>query len=98
MRRLNKKICNVVEVCCIIKESNDGNIVNIMLRPLPTNSPNFGNFDFYFDGCEKWFYKVFIPFIGLDECHLKIKYGGQFLRVVDQHLRRIQVDIKLMFI
>lgn len=44
----------------------------------------FGSFYFYFDGCKKGFINGCIPFVGVDGYHLKTKYDGQLLIVVDR--------------
>lgn len=51
-------------------------------RPTPSIQPRFGSFYFCFDGCKKGFINGCIPFVGVDGCHLKTKYGGQLLIVV----------------
>jgi hypothetical protein len=51
-------------------------------RPNPTLLPRFGSFYFCFEGCKKGFIHGCRPFIGVDECHLKTKYGGQLLIAV----------------
>ncbi|KAK2409855.1 hypothetical protein QL285_045255 [Trifolium repens] len=51
-------------------------------RPNPTLPPRFGSFYFCFDGCKKGFIHGCRPFIGVDGCHLKTKYGGQLLIAV----------------
>src|SRR3954471_20018392 len=66
-----------------LKIFNGGNTVKINVeRPLPTIQPRFGSFYFYFDGCKKGFTNGCRPFIGVDGCHLKTKYGGQLLIAV----------------
>jgi hypothetical protein len=44
--------------------------------------PRFSSFYFYFEGCKKGFTYGCRPFIGVDGCHLKTKYGGQLLIAV----------------
>jgi hypothetical protein len=51
-------------------------------RPNPTLLPRFGSFYFCFEGCKKGFIHGCRPFIGVDGCHLKTKYGGQLLIAV----------------
>ncbi|KAK2382535.1 hypothetical protein QL285_070062 [Trifolium repens] len=52
-------------------------------RPIPPDLHHrFGNFYFCFDGCKKGFINGCRPFIGVDGCHLKTKYGGQILIAV----------------
>ncbi|KAK2427488.1 hypothetical protein QL285_026063 [Trifolium repens] len=52
-------------------------------RPIPSDlHPRFGNFYFCFNGCKKGFINRCRPFIGVDGCHLKTKYGGQLLIAV----------------
>ena len=60
-------------------------------RPGPGLKPRFGRFYVCFDGCKKAIKNSCRPFIGLDGCHLKNKYGGQLLIAVgrdpnDQYL------------
>ncbi|KAK2434921.1 hypothetical protein QL285_020024 [Trifolium repens] len=60
-----------------------GNTVVIGVeRPMPTLPPRFGSFYFCFDGSKKGFIHGCRPFIGVDGCHLKTKYGGQLLIAV----------------
>ncbi|XP_058783990.1 uncharacterized protein LOC131658743 [Vicia villosa] len=66
-----------------LKRVNSGNTVKINVeRPSPTIQPRFGSFYFSFDGCKKGFIHGCRPFIGVDGCHLKTKYGGQLLIAV----------------
>ena len=51
-------------------------------RPSPSLQPRFGSFYFCFDGCKKGFINGCRPFVGVDGCHLKTKYGGQLLIAV----------------
>jgi len=53
-----------------------------MERPAPTLQPRFSRFYFCFDGCKQGFTNACRPFIGVDGCHLKTKYGGQLLVAV----------------
>jgi hypothetical protein len=53
-----------------------------MERPAPTLQPRFSRFYFCFDGCKKGFTSACRPFIGVDGCHLKTRYGGQLLVAV----------------
>jgi hypothetical protein len=60
-----------------------GNTVVIGVeRPMPTLPPRFGSFYFCFEGSKKGFIHGCRPFIGVDGCHLKTKYGGQLLIAV----------------
>ncbi|KAK2405578.1 hypothetical protein QL285_054800 [Trifolium repens] len=60
-----------------------GNTVVIGVeRPMPTLPPRFGSFYSYFEGSKKGFIHGCRPFIGVDGCHLKTKYGGQLLIAV----------------
>ncbi|XP_058733420.1 uncharacterized protein LOC131605036 [Vicia villosa] len=62
---------------------NPGNNLSITVsRPNPSIQPRFGSFYFCFDGCKKGFINGCRPFVGVDGCHLKTKYGGQLLIVV----------------
>ncbi|XP_058741902.1 uncharacterized protein LOC131614317 [Vicia villosa] len=66
-----------------ITRVNPDNTVKINVeRPSPSIQPRFGSFYFYFDGCKKGFIHGCRPFVGVDGCHLKTKYGGQLLIVV----------------
>ncbi|KAK2450797.1 hypothetical protein QL285_009897 [Trifolium repens] len=51
-------------------------------RPIPSIHPRFSSFYFCFEGCKKGFTNGCRPFIGVDGCHLKTKYGGQLLIAV----------------
>jgi hypothetical protein len=51
-------------------------------RPNASLPPRFGSFYFSFDGCKRGFINGCRPFIGVDGCHLKTKYGGQLLIAV----------------
>jgi hypothetical protein len=51
-------------------------------RPQPSLPPRFGSFYFCLEGCKKGFIHGCRPFIGVDGCHLKTKYGGQLLIAV----------------
>ncbi|XP_045810794.1 uncharacterized protein LOC123905210 [Trifolium pratense] len=51
-------------------------------RPNPVLPPRFGSFYFSFDGCKRGFIYGCRPFVGVDGCHLKTKYGGQLLIAV----------------
>jgi len=51
-------------------------------RPNPTLQPRFRSFYFSFDGCKKGFKAACRPFVGVDGCHLKTKYGGHLLLAV----------------
>lgn len=63
-----------------LKKHCAGNTVKLDAeRPLTTIQPIFSRFYFRFDGCKKGFTKGRGPFIGVDGCHLKTKYGGQLL-------------------
>jgi hypothetical protein len=60
-----------------------GNSVKVNVdRPSPSIQPRFGSFYFCFDGCKKGFVNGCRPFVGVDGCHLKTKYGGQLLIAV----------------
>jgi len=66
-----------------LKRANAGNNVKINVdRPTPPIRPRFGSFYFCFDECKKGFINGCRPFVGVDGCHLKTKYGGQLLIVV----------------
>ncbi|XP_050888646.1 uncharacterized protein LOC127093787 [Lathyrus oleraceus] len=66
-----------------LRRVNHGNTVKINVeRPSPSIQPRFGSFYFCFDGCKKGFIHGCRPFVGVDGCHLKTKYGGQLLIAV----------------
>ncbi|KAK2360659.1 hypothetical protein QL285_085904 [Trifolium repens] len=66
-----------------LRRVSKGNTVVIGVeRPMPTLPPRFGSFYFCFDGSKKGFIHGCRPFIGVDGCHLKTKYGGQLLIAV----------------
>ncbi|XP_058784424.1 uncharacterized protein LOC131659227 [Vicia villosa] len=66
-----------------LRRVNAGNTYKInVIRVGPTMQPKFGCFYFCFDGIKKGFTHVCRPFIGVDGCHLKTKYGGTLLVVV----------------
>ncbi|XP_058781430.1 uncharacterized protein LOC131655613 [Vicia villosa] len=63
--------------------ASPGNTLAITVeRPNPTIPPRFGCFYFCFEGCKKGFINGCRPFVGVDGCHLKTKYGGQLLIAV----------------
>lgn len=69
--------------CVELRRSSTGNTCRLLVeRPCPTLSPRSCSFYFCFDGCKKGFLAGCRPFIGVDGCHLKTKYGGQLLVVV----------------
>jgi hypothetical protein len=51
-------------------------------RPQSSLPLRFGSFYFCLEGCKKGFIHGCRPFIGVDGCHLKTKYGGQLLIAV----------------
>jgi hypothetical protein len=60
-----------------------GNTAKVNVERLgPTLQPRFGSFYFSFDGCKRGFKAACRPFVGVDGCHLKTKYGGQLLLAV----------------
>jgi hypothetical protein len=66
-----------------LKKQSMGNTAKINVeRIAPTIQPRFGSFYFSFDGCKKGFLASCRPFIGVDGCHLKTKFGGQLLIAV----------------
>lgn len=48
-------------------------------RVPPTLQAKFGSFYFCFNVTNRGFKTACRPFIGVDGCHLKIKYGGQLV-------------------
>ncbi|KAK7259984.1 hypothetical protein RIF29_25648 [Crotalaria pallida] len=66
-----------------LRRSNAGNTLKLgLIRPDPTLLPRFGNYYMCLDGCKKGFIAGCRPFIGVDGCHLKTRYGGQLLIAV----------------
>ncbi|KAI5425876.1 hypothetical protein KIW84_031629 [Lathyrus oleraceus] len=53
-------------------------------RPNPSIQLRFESFYFCFGGCKKGFINGCRPFVGVDGCYLKTKYGGQLLIAVDR--------------
>ncbi|KAL5189729.1 hypothetical protein HKD37_04G009347 [Glycine soja] len=51
-------------------------------RHVPTLPPRFGSFYMCMDACKSGFVDSCKPFIGVDDCHLKTRYGGHSLVVV----------------
>ncbi|XP_058767340.1 uncharacterized protein LOC131641032 [Vicia villosa] len=79
----DKEYANLWRHASELHRVNPGNTVKINIeRPLPTIPPRFGSFYFCFDGCKKGFTNGCRPFIGVDGCHFKTKYGGQLLIAV----------------
>jgi hypothetical protein len=75
-----KQYANLRRYAVELHRVNHGNIVSITVnRPNPSIQPRFGAFYFCFDGCKKGFTNGCRPFVGVDGCHLKTKYGGQLL-------------------
>ena len=63
-----------------LRKSSAGNTCKIHLeRPAQNLQPRFGRFYMCLEGCRKGFVSACRPFIGVDGCHLKSKYGGQLL-------------------
>jgi hypothetical protein len=60
----------------------DNNVKINVDGPSATIQPRFGSFYFCFDGCKKGFTSACRPFVGVDGCHLKTRYGGQLLIAV----------------
>ncbi len=66
-----------------LKRVNNGNNCKINVERLgPQLQPKFSSFYFCFDGTKKGFTTACRPFIGVDGCHLKTKYGGTLLIAV----------------
>jgi len=59
-----------------------GNSAKVNERLGPTLQPRLGSFYFSFYGCKRGFKAACRPFVGVDGCHLKTKYGGQLLPAV----------------
>lgn len=69
--------------CAELKRACAGNTCRLEVeRPCPSVPPKFGSFYFCFDGCKRGFLAGCRPFVGVDGCHLKTKYGGQLLIAV----------------
>ncbi|XP_029129899.1 uncharacterized protein LOC114916709 [Cajanus cajan] len=66
--------------CAELQKASRLNTCKIQLeRPSPNVMPKFGRFFMCLEGCKKGFLAACRPFIGVDGCHLKTKYGGQLL-------------------
>lgn len=66
-----------------LRKANCGNTCKIQLeRPALYLQPRFGSFYMCLDGFKMDFLAGCRPFIGVDGCHLKNKYGGQMLIAV----------------
>ncbi|GAU39191.1 hypothetical protein TSUD_270350 [Trifolium subterraneum] len=61
-------------------------VIGLAERPVPTLPPRFGSFYFCLNGSKKGFINGCRPFIGVDGCHLKTRYGGQILIAVGRDL------------
>ncbi|GAU34421.1 hypothetical protein TSUD_393740 [Trifolium subterraneum] len=57
-------------------------VIGLAERPVPTLPPRFGSFYFCLNGSKKGFINGCRPFIGVDGCYLKTRYGGQMLIAV----------------
>lgn len=80
---VDKQYANLWRHADELRMVNIGNTVKINVdRPSPSIKPRFESFYFYFDGCKKGFIHGCRPFVGVDDCHLKAKYGRQLLIVV----------------
>ncbi|CAK8569476.1 unnamed protein product [Lathyrus sativus] len=76
----DKQYANLWGYATELQRVNVGNILKINIdRPNPSIQPRFGSFYFCFDGSKKGFINGCSPFVGVDGCHLKTKYGGQVL-------------------
>lgn len=63
--------------------ANQGNTCKINVNRVPPSLlPRFGAFYFCLNGTKRGFQSGCRPFIGVDGCHLKTKYGGQLLIAV----------------
>ncbi|XP_058724923.1 uncharacterized protein LOC131596316 [Vicia villosa] len=75
-----------------LRRASSGNTFKLnTMTPAPGLQPRFERCYMCFDGCKKALIKACRPFIGLDGCHLKNKYGGILLIAVgrdpnDQYL------------
>ncbi|XP_058746525.1 uncharacterized protein LOC131619449 [Vicia villosa] len=79
----DRQYANLRRYASELHRVNPSNTVSITVnRPSPSIQPRFGSFYFCFDGCKKGFTNGYRPFVGVDGCHLKTKYGGQLLIVV----------------
>jgi hypothetical protein len=66
-----------------LRRVNEGNTCKINVNRIgSTIVPRFGSFYFSLDGIKKGFVTTCRPFIGVDGCHLKTKYGGTLLIAV----------------
>ncbi|XP_058779616.1 uncharacterized protein LOC131653480 [Vicia villosa] len=83
----DKQYSNLWRYAAELHRVSAGNTVKINIeRPSPSIQPRFGSFYFCFEGCKKGFINGCRPFIGVDGCHLKTKYGGQLLIAVGRDL------------
>lgn len=65
-----------------LHRASSGNRCKLVIdRPGPGLQPRFGRYYVCFDGCKRAL-NACRPFIGLDGCHLKKKYGGILLIAV----------------
>ncbi|XP_058765177.1 uncharacterized protein LOC131638625 [Vicia villosa] len=79
----DKQYSNLWRYAAELHRVSAGNTVKINIeRPSPSIQPRFGSFYFCFEGCKQGFIHGCRPFIGVDGCHLKTKYGGQLLIAV----------------
>ncbi|KAI5442403.1 hypothetical protein KIW84_011467 [Lathyrus oleraceus] len=78
------KQCNLLWRYSVeLRRVNSGNTCKINLtRVGPTIQPRFSNFYFYLDGLKKGLTTSCRPFIGVDGCYLKTKYGRTLLIAV----------------
>ncbi|XP_058725696.1 uncharacterized protein LOC131596990 [Vicia villosa] len=79
----DKQYSNLWRYAAELHRVSAGNTVKINIeRPSPSIQPRFGSFYFCFEGCKQGFIHGCRPFIGVDGCHLKTKYGGELLIAV----------------
>ncbi|XP_058741866.1 uncharacterized protein LOC131614273 [Vicia villosa] len=82
----DKQYANLWRYAAELHRVNPGNTLKINVeRPNPSIQPRFGSFYLSFDGCKQGFIKGCRPFVGVDGCHLKTKYGGQLLITVERN-------------
>jgi len=79
----DKQYSKIWRYAAELKRACKGNSVKINVDgPSATIQPRFGSFYFCFEGCKKGFITACRPFVGVDGCHLKTRYGGQLLIAV----------------
>lgn len=66
-----------------LRKASSGNTLKININcPTPKLQPRFERWYIFFDGTKNTLTKTCIPFIGLDWCNMKNKYGGILLIII----------------